>query len=83
MLYKSKIRVFFQIKSTPFFITKSQKRLHNNIINTLKSVKNIIKYFDKYHLQSTKFIDYIKWRKIYQLIQYNNYKIKNLSRIIR
>lgn len=33
------------------------------------SAKNVIKYFDEYHLQSTKYINYLKWRKAYVLIQ--------------
>lgn len=37
------------------------------------SARNVIKYFDKYHLQSTKYINYIKWRKVYRLIQNNKH----------
>lgn len=33
------------------------------------SAKNVIKYFDEYHLQSTKHINYLKWRDAYKLIQ--------------
>lgn len=33
------------------------------------SARKIIKYFDKFHLQSSKYIDYIKWRKVYVLVQ--------------
>lgn len=33
------------------------------------SAKNVINYFDEYHLQSTKYINYLKWRKAYLLIQ--------------
>lgn len=33
------------------------------------SARNVIKYFDEYHLQSTKQINYLKWRKAYLLIQ--------------
>ena len=33
------------------------------------SARNVIKYFDEYHLQSTKYINYLKWRKVYVLIQ--------------
>ena len=33
------------------------------------SANNVIKYFDEYHLQSTKYINYLKWRKVYLLIQ--------------
>ncbi len=33
------------------------------------SAKNVIQYFDKYHLQSRKHISYLRWRKVYRLIQ--------------
>jgi hypothetical protein len=33
------------------------------------SAKKVINYFDHYHLQSTKHINYLKWRKAYLLIQ--------------
>lgn len=33
------------------------------------SAKKVINYFDYYHLQSTKHINYLKWRKAYILIQ--------------
>ena len=38
------------------------------------SAKNVIKYFDEYHLQSTKYINYLKWREVYILIQ-NKYHL--------
>lgn len=31
--------------------------------------KEVIKYFDKYHLLSTKYINYLKWRKAYIIVQ--------------
>ena len=33
------------------------------------SAKKVIKYFDTYHLQSSKHINYLKWRKAYIIIQ--------------
>ena len=33
------------------------------------SAKNVIKYFDQFHLLSTKYINYLKWRKAYIIIQ--------------
>lgn len=33
------------------------------------SAKKLIKYFNKYHLQSSKYINYLKWRKVYTFIQ--------------
>lgn len=35
----------------------------------LGSAKKVIKYLDRYHLLSTKHINYLKWRKVYILIQ--------------
>ena len=36
---------------------------------SMGSAKKIIHYFDKYHLQSKKHIGYLRWRKVYRLIQ--------------
>lgn len=33
------------------------------------SAKNVINYFDKFHLQSRKYVSYILWRKTYVLVQ--------------
>ena len=33
------------------------------------SARNVINYFDKYHLLSTKHINYLKWRKTYLIVQ--------------
>ena len=33
------------------------------------SAKKLILYFNKYHLQSRKHISYLRWRKVYMLIQ--------------
>lgn len=33
------------------------------------SAKKVIQYFDQYHLQSRKHISYLRWRKVYRLIQ--------------
>ena len=33
------------------------------------SANKVVKYFDEYHLQSNKYINYLKWRKAYVLIQ--------------
>lgn len=37
------------------------------------SAKKIIEYFDKFQLNSSKFISYIKWRKMYRVIQRNEH----------
>lgn len=33
------------------------------------AAKKVIRYFDVYHLQSSKYINYLKWRKVYLLVQ--------------
>lgn len=48
------------------------------------SAKNVIQYFDTYHLQSKKHISYLRWRKIYRLIQDKEHLTKNgLAKIIK
>jgi len=40
--------------------------------SSLGSARKVIKYFDNYHLQSHKHVDYLKWRKTYcRLIEIN------------
>ncbi len=41
------------------------------------SARKTIDYFDKYHLLSTKYINYIKWRKAYIIIQNKDHLTKN------
>ena len=46
--------------------------------------KKVILYFDKYHLQSRKHISYLRWRKVYRLIQDKQHLTdKGLIKIIR
>lgn len=33
------------------------------------SAKSVISYFDHYHMLSTKHINYLKWRKVYTIVQ--------------
>ena len=33
------------------------------------AAKKVIRYFDVYHLQSSNYINYLKWRKVYLLVQ--------------
>ena len=48
------------------------------------SAKKIIRYFDKFHLQSRKYISYLKWRKIYLLIQDKEHITeKGINKIIK
>ena len=49
-----------------------------------KIAKNVADYFDKYHLLSSKFIYYIKWRKTYNIIQDNNHlNINGYNKIMK
>ena len=51
---------------------------------SLGSAKNVIEYFDKYHLQSKKYISYLRWRKVYRLIQDKEHLTdKGLIKILR
>lgn len=48
------------------------------------SAKRVINYFDQYHLQSRKHISYLRWRKVYRLIQDKEHLTdKGLSKILR
>lgn len=47
------------------------------------SAKRVIEYFDHYHLQSRKHISYLRWRKVYRLIQNKEHlRDKGLSKIL-
>jgi hypothetical protein len=48
------------------------------------SAKNVISYFDHFHLLSSKHVNYLKWRKAYIIIQNKDHLTKNgLEKIIR
>lgn len=48
------------------------------------SAKNVIEYFNKFHLQSRKHISYLRWRKVYTLIQNGEHLTdKGLVKILR
>jgi hypothetical protein len=48
------------------------------------SAKRVIEYFDQYHLQSRKHISYLRWRKVYRLIQDKEHLTdKGLSKILK
>jgi hypothetical protein len=48
------------------------------------SAKRVIEYFDQYHLQSRKYISYLRWRKVYRLIQDKEHLTdKGLSKILK
>ncbi|YP_008475039.1 putative LAGLIDADG endonuclease, partial (mitochondrion) [Candida oxycetoniae] len=61
---------------------KSQDTYYYDSTN-FGSAKKIIEYFDKYHLQSKKHISYLRWRKVYRLIQDKEHlTYKGLSKIL-
>lgn len=48
------------------------------------SAKKVINYFDNYHLLSSKYINYLKWRKGYIIIQNKDHlNIKGISKLIK
>lgn len=48
------------------------------------SAKNVINYFDYFHLLSSKHVNYLKWRKAYIIIQNKDHLIKEgLEKIIK
>ena len=52
--------------------------------SSFENAKKIISYFDKFQLNSTKFISYIKWRKVYRIIQRNEHlTLKGINKICR
>jgi len=36
---------------------------------SFSSAEKVINYFDHYHLLSSKYVNYLKWRKVYRMIQ--------------
>ena len=65
---------------------KKKQEIYIYESTSLKAAKKIIKYLNKYNLQSNKHVNYLKWRKVYILIKNYIYltvkgqiKIKKLS----
>ena len=51
---------------------------------TLGSAKKVIDYLDKYHLLSSKQVNYLKWRKAYLILQNKDHLTKNgLDKLIK
>ena len=55
-----------------FYYLESEQIFYYNSTN-FKSAKNVIDYFDKYQLNSSKLINYLKWRKVYRMVQRKEY----------
>lgn len=79
---KPEVRLNYQIdQKENYLLEKVKKLLGGNIgyrasqntyyyrSTNFGSAKNVINYFDKFHLQSRKHLSYLRWRKVYILIQ--------------
>ncbi|KAH8836196.1 LAGLIDADG endonuclease, partial (mitochondrion) [Drechmeria coniospora] len=79
---KPEIRLNFQIDQKDNYLLLFIKEIFGGYIGYRKSqdtyyygstsfgsAKKVIKYFDNYHLQSSKYRNYLKWRKTYIIIQ--------------
>lgn len=71
------------------YFLESEQIFYYNSTN-FKSAKNVADYFDKYQLNSSKYLRYFKWRKAYRIIQRKEHltqegldKIKKLQENLR
>ena len=55
---------------------KSQDTYYYNS-TSFGSAKKVINYFDKFHMLSSKHINFLKWRKAYIVIQDKNHLIES------
>jgi len=63
------------------YYLKSEELFYYNSIS-FKSAKSVINYFDKFQLISSKWVNYLKWRKIYRIIQRKEHlTIEGLNKI--
>ena len=93
---KPEIRLNFQIdQKDNLILTMIKQYLGGNIgyrksqdtyyygSTSFGSAKKVIQYFDRYHLQSRKHVNYLRWRKVYLLIQNKEHLLdKGLSKIL-
>ena len=94
---KTEVRLNFQIDQKEDYLLKLIKDFLGGNIGYRKSqdtyyygstsfgsAKNVITYFDKYHLLSSKHVNYIKWRKAYIIIQNKDHlKEEGLNKIVK
>lgn len=79
---KTEVRLAFQIDQKKNYLLLLVKQFLGGNISYRKSqntyyysstsfgsAKNVIKYFDQFHLLSSKHVNYLKWRKAYIIIQ--------------
>ncbi len=72
-------REIFELLISKFGGCISYDKLNNKYIyssGSFSSARNIIKYFDTFHLQSSKYRGYLKWRKTYCIVQAGTKKKK-------
>lgn len=94
---KTEVRLNFQIDQKKEYILLLIKKFLGGNIGYIKSkdtyyygstsfgsAKNVINYFDYFHLLSSKHVNYLKWRKAYIIIQNKDHLNKNgLEKIIK
>lgn len=84
------IRLNYQLDKKNKFILEQIKEVFGGSIGHRKaqntyyygsvsfgSAKKVINYFDHYHLLSSKHINFLKWRKVYRLVQEKKHLTKN------
>lgn len=60
------------------------KNIYYYSLTSLGSARKIIRYLDKYHLLSSKHVNFLKWRDVYILIQNGKYlTLKGQTKIIK
>ncbi|KAJ3227106.1 hypothetical protein HK099_003325 [Clydaea vesicula] len=77
-----KVRLVLKLShKTPSVFDAIKSRLGGNITHdketdtyyfatsTFESAKKVVEYINKYHILSSKYVDYVKWRKSYILVQ--------------
>lgn len=87
---RTEVRLYFQIdKKKKDMLTLIKEFLGGNIgyrsnqdtyyysSTSFGSAKKVINYFDRYHLLSSKHINYLKWRKAYIIVQNKEHLTKN------
>ena len=97
LINKAEVRLNYQIeKKNKILLLKIKDYIGGNIgyrntqdtyyygSTSFGSAKNIIEYFNKFNLQSRKHVSYLRWRKVYMLIQNREHLTdKGLNKIIK
>jgi hypothetical protein len=59
--------------------TQTKPQLEENFLYStfdFRSAKSLIDYLDKYQINSSNFVFYFKWRKVYRIIQRNEHVLE-------